>query len=506
MQDPVVDEILARCYKSTRFTCKTLFGDEFTAPFSGLHDKIFDLIDSGKTKIAIAAPRGIGKTTIARAVAKKGILFRDIPFIVYLSNSATLAEMQTENIKRDLLTNKSVRELFGSIKTSDVGEMEDSFSKLAWVAFGSTLVLPRGSGQQVRGLNWNGKRPRLVIIDDLEDAEEVRNPENRKKTKEWFFSDVLKTEDKYGEPTVFIYIDTIKHEDSLLQDLIDASEWTSVRLSICTENYESLDPNYMTTEEIKQEVEEHREKGLMDLFYMERMNLPISIEDAVFKEEYFRYFEDYGDELVIKTFTTDGKLVEEKISASRLLHVTMCDPAKTVQLHSAESAILTLACDRESHKIFIREVFNEKVRPDSLYDEMFRQVLKYKSMILGVEVTSLHQFISQPIENEMRVRGIYPQYVELNAVGKKEGRVATLAPLYKLGYMYHNKVNCGPIETQLRSFPRSKLWDVMDCEAYITKVMDELAYYFDPPDIGEDPESEYQEIDYDNPVENWRQI
>jgi len=127
-------------------------------------------------------------------------------------------------------------------------------------------------------------------------------------------------------------------------------------------------------------------------------------------------------------------------------------------------------------------------------------------MILGVEVTSLHQFISQPIENEMRVRDLHPTYIELQAVGKKEGRIANLAPLYKLGYMYHNKVNCGPLETQLRSFPRSRLWDVMDAAAYINKIMDELAYYFDPPDMGEDTEKEYGELDFEKPYENWRTL
>jgi len=262
----------------------------------------------------------------------------------------------------------------------------------------------------------------------------------------------------------------------------------------------------MTTEQIKQEVEEHRQKGLMDLFYMERMNLPISTEDAVFKEEYFRYFEDYGDELIVKTLTEKGEIVEEKISTSRLLHVTICDPAKTVQLHSDESAVVTIAVDRESHKIFVRAIENRRVRPDDLYNMMFGQVLRYNSMILGVEVTSLHQFVSQPIENEMRVRNIHPNYIELQATGKKEQRIAVLAPLYKLGYMYHNKHNCGPLETQLRSFPRSKMWDVMDATAYINKVMDELAYYFDPPDMGEDTEKEYEELDFDKPYEHWRTV
>ena len=502
----VVQKIMQEAFLDTSKMCKLFMEDTFSAPFSGLHRQIFDLIDSGQHKIAIAAPRGIGKTSIARAVAIKAILYRLQKFIVYVSNSATMAEMQTENIKRELLSNNTIKKLFGNIKVADESLFDDTFSKLAWVAFGNTFILPRGSGQQVRGINWASNRPGLIVIDDLEDKDEIRNEELRKKQREWFFSDLLKTEDKYGDPTTFIYIDTIKHEDSLLELLMGSDEWATIRLSICDDNYNTLDENYMTTEEIKEEVEQHREKGLMDLFYMERMNIPISLPDAVFKQEFFKYFEDRGDKLVIKTVIESGEVREEEIPTSRMLHVTLCDPAKTTQMHSAESAILTLAVDRSSRKIFIRDVFNAKVRPDALYDEMFRQVLFYDSRILAVEVTSLHQFISQPIENEMVVRGIHPTYIELNATGKKPERVATLAPLYKLGYMYHNKDNCGPVESQLSWFPRSKYWDVMDALAYITKVMDEYSYYFDPEDFGEDSEAEFAELAEHNeaPITNWR--
>jgi len=91
-------------------------------------------------------------------------------------------------------------------------------------------------------------------------------------------------------------------------------------------------------------------------------------------------------------------------------------------------------------------------------------------------------------------------------VGKKEERIATLAPLYKLGYIYHLKENCGPLESQLRWFPRSKLADVMDATAYITKIMDELDYYFDPPELGEDPEGEFEELKDDKLVSDWRLV
>jgi len=486
-----LEEILARCVVDIKMTCGIIFPDIFYADFSLLHQKIFDLINSGYKRIAIAAPRGIGKTSIARAVAMRAILFRMSNFIVYLSNSATSAEMQTENIKRDLLSNYNVKTLFGNIKEAigSDGSMDESFSKASWTAYGSTFILPRGAGQQVRGLNWNNKRPDLVIIDDLENKDEIKNPDNRAKLKSWFHSDLMKTEGKYSkEGSIFIYIDTIKHEDSLLVDLIDSPEWASIQLAICDENYKSFDTNYMTDTEVQAEVEEHRRLGTLDEFYMERMNIPISKEDAVFKAEYFKYFEDNGDELVVG---------EERIRTRELTHITLVDPARTVKLQSADSAVVTVAVHRKSGKIFVRDAVGKKFYPDQLYDEMFDQVKKYGSFILGIDTVGLSNFVMQPVDNECRLRNVHPLIMELPAKRSKEERVATLAPNYRRGYIYHSKVCCGKLEQQLLSFPRSKLWDVMDCFAYITWVMDAHGVYFDPPD-GVDgdvmPEEEFDEL------------
>lgn len=505
-----IQDLMVHCVADLRYTCGIIFPEIFYKEFSILHDQIFELINSGHKKIAIAAPRGIGKTSIARAMAMRAILFRLTHFIVYVSNSATSAETQTENMKRDLQTNKMVRQFFGDIKKTIKREndysTDESFSKQSWTAFGDIFVLPRGAGQQVRGLNWSNYRPGLMIIDDLEDKNEIRTKENRDKLKEWFYSDLLKTEDRYGDGCIFIYIDTIKHEDSLLVELLESPEWASIQLSICDDNYNTLDPNYMTTEEIKAEVEEHRRKGILDTFYMERRNIPVATEDASFKQENFKYFEDHKDKLIIPAYTDKhgNEFKKEEVRSSRLIHVTIVDPAKTTKMTSAESSIQTIAVDTNSRKIFVRYIFSERVTPDELYDEMFRQVLEFKSFLLGYEVTGLNEFIRQPIENQCRVRGIHPILVELSAKrgvnekGKVE-RIKTLVPNYNLGYMYHNKANCGGLEAQLMSFPRSKLWDIMDGLAYITYIMDKYAIYFDPDDsMGEDPETsedEYAELE-----------
>lgn len=64
MED-AIKQILAQCAVSTRMTALTFFPERFYMPFAEeVHGKIFDLIDGPEQKVAIAAPRGYGKTSI----------------------------------------------------------------------------------------------------------------------------------------------------------------------------------------------------------------------------------------------------------------------------------------------------------------------------------------------------------------------------------------------------------------------------------------------------------
>ncbi len=491
-----LDDVLALCHASTQVYAKTLHPEQFAAGWSTLHHQIFNLIDSGHRKVAIAAPRGMGKTTIARCVAQKAIGFRDVNFITYVSKSATFAEMQTENIKRELLSNNEVKSLFGSIKVNENPELEESFSKASWTAFGRTLVLPRGAGQQIRGLNWGGHRPQLIIIDDLEDKKEVKNPDNREFLKGWFFSDLMKSVNRYLNDWRVIYIDTIKHEDSLLQNLIDADDWHSLNLSLVDENFESLVPEYMTTEEVLAEKDAHEKSGMLDTFYMEYCNMPISTEDAVFKPEYINSYRETDPEFLLRL--RNGKIET----------VILADPAKSTKMHSADSAIVGVGIDAEAGRYYVRDVDAGKFHPDEFYDKIFNMAARLKSQVLGIEVTSLNEFITQPLKNEMFKRGgdAFLTLVELNAVKSKEERIASLAPLYRQGYIYHNINCCSGLEAQLFSFPRSARFDIMDALAYLVKMLEMGSRYFEVPEHNDDPLLEFKEIGISEEVltADWR--
>ena len=510
--DPAIQEILAQCSVSTRMVAKTLFPERFTLPFAeNIHGKIFDLIDSPSNKVAIAAPRGWGKTSIvALALMARWILFRHTGFICYINKSHDAASLQTENLRRELVTNRIIKAFFGDFKSRDVNqaEFDEVFSKKAWVAY-DTLVWPRGAGQQVRGVLFKNDRPGLIVIDDLEDAEKIENEEIRKGWYQWLYADVIKAVPRLHKNWKIVYIDTLKHEDSVLQKLLTSPEWESIRLEACDDNFKSTAPNFMSNEDVQKEWQQHVDAGKTDVFFRELRNLPISTKDSAFQQEHFKYY-NLPPERSIREGQDLTRLDVEIQNDRNIETVVILDPAKTVKIHSAESAIVGIGIDLSSAKVFIRDAISEKMYPDEIYDNLFGMGIRLGAKVLGIEETSLNEFIKQPIKNEMFRRGTFFELVWLKARGgmKKEMRVRELVPYYRGGYIYHNASNLGirKLEQQLLMFPRSALWDLMDCEAYLVEMLELGERYFSPKQDPNDIESEFKELDYEKPIENWRYV
>ena len=511
IEDPEVSKVLSLCSISTQVTASTFFPERFNIPFApAVHGKIFKLTDNSSNKVAIAAPRGWGKTsTVALALAARYILFNICEFVVYINMSFDAASLQSENLRRELTTNPIIKQYFGPIRARGVkrDEVDEAFSKKAWVAYG-TFLLPRGSGQQVRGVLFKNSRPGLIIIDDLEDPDTIESDDVRRKRKNWLYADVIKAIPRTNRNWKIVYIDTLKHEDSLMQHLLDAPDWDSIRLEACDDNFKSTAPNFMSDEDILKEWNEHSEAGMTDVFFRELRNLPISTKDAAFQESYFHYYgharEDQVKENDLKTY--DAEIAADKNTET----VIIVDPAKTVKLHSAESAIIAIGINATKAHLYVRDAVSEKFYPDQLYDAIFDMALRMNVRAIGIEETSLSEFIRQPMKNEMFRRGKFYELVWLKARGgmKKELRVKALVPYYRLGYIYHNRA-CATItklEAQLKMFPRSALWDLMDCLAYIIEMLEIGERYFLSDHDPDDAEAEFDELeqDYEDPIEDWR--
>ena len=520
--------IVANTVVSTASFGYTFFPKFFYASYHSLLRQMLEAMDSEHDKVAIFAPRGMGKTSWALYGYCARVLVNSLNrFLVYLSNSSTSAQRGTENLKKALIENKELQVIYGPMHPAVIPNengINNSFSAAAWSLANGSFICPRGAGQQVRGLQVyvNGEilRPDVILIDDLENSEEVQSPEMRLKLRTWFFGDLLKVESRYGKPAKIIYIDTMKHEDSIGTYLQDDPGWHVVVLSACDDELNTNAPEYMTNAQIRDEYERHVRSGMEDVFFREFCNKVVSTKNRTFKPENFRYFYEmpfnkigivmpeaataFKEKAALGVLTEvekekcradlftlkyGGIPISQQYVAGRVVgahNVIIVDPAKTQKTDSADTAIV-LVTVTELGFIFVRRTISGKFTPLDIYREIVQLCYEFNVFRIAVEVTGLASFITQPLIDYLRaskLEYLANTLVQLSAAKtKKNERIAWLAPLYQRHMIYHNLACYSKLEGQLKSFPAAKLVDLMDCLAWIVHLIGELEFVFSTPDI-----------------------
>ena len=478
-EDGTLVDIMSACYKDIGLYLRVFFPKRYFRPFGPDHKRVFEAFQNKEIKslkdrqILIVGQRGIGKTTVIRGLGCYTITFDEARYLLCLGSSQDNAERSSEGIKNMMVSSPMMKKLFGDLRPVN---RETDFSKLVWKirlpgATTGTIVVPKGVESAVRGLNYDegelSLRPDLILPDDLEKDEQQGSDLQRAKVKENFMAVVKQLVDRgrmdYApdeiKPWRIFYVGTLLGSDTLVEKLMVRDDWNVITAPICDENYKARWPEFANDEDVRQLREEFKDD--MDVFYREFMCLPMDPATATFKPDFFQYYDE----------------IELKTKLGNMVRFVLCDPAKTKKLESADSAVIAVAVDAENERIYVLDIDYGKMHPSELYDSIFTMVEKWGAQAYGVEVTSLYEFITQPLLTEQLRRGLFPEFIELQARGTKEDRIRQLQPLYKKGQIFHNKEKCGPLEQQLVTFPKPSRWDVMDAFAYITQMMEKCSIY-----------------------------
>lgn len=166
--------------------------------------------EKGETD-AIAAPRGEAKSTLVSQLFVLWCLVtgrKKYPVIVM--DSIDQAYPMLEAIKAELEFNPRLAmdfaEVVGQGRVWQAGTI---------VTRNDAKVQVAGSGKKLRGLRHGPYRPDLAVLDDIENDEQVRSPEQRDKLQSWLAKTVLPL-GAAGEKFDVVYIGTILHYDSVL--------------------------------------------------------------------------------------------------------------------------------------------------------------------------------------------------------------------------------------------------------------------------------------------------
>lgn len=515
LQQLEIEELLYKCRGSTKATAQYLFPEHFTRPFDDQHNRLFNVLDEAsydeevykerglkQSKTVIAAPRGIGKTTITGVpYAGRHALFGLARYIVFVGASIASAIEQTETLKQELTDNPIIHEIFGDIRAEmfaqDRWDIKVGVHPITGKYHHRCRILPMGPGGKVRGRKHGRFRPDLIIIDDLENDENVDSEDQRKKQEDWLYAAVLNSIDRSKDFKV-VMVGTILHENSVLSRLLGeykgegssktqvfmngVSGWDKLLLRICDIDYNTLWPNYISTKQIANIIQEHRDRDAMSQFAREYMNQAVADEDRVFKSSMFRYYTDD---------------IAELNNDRSVINIVSLDPARSHEKGCCRTAISVVGISLPTRSWYIRWIVCEHLRVDEIYDTAVTLIRRYNCKAAALEVTGLKEHLTGPWYNRLYVEGFAGLLtIEVSPRDKKERRANGLLPYYRNGYIHHNSnsPNIDKYEDYLQQWPRPAAWDEIDTISQIVAALEKEQAYFAPPEYDDNDETVYKAL------------
>lgn len=241
--------------------------------------------------VGIAAPRGHAKSTaLTHDFALATVCFRVEPHVLVVSATEELALAHLGDIAKELRDNDDLRAEFRIDKF-----LVDSKSEIVlkckpdaeYPSGYEFRLLARGAGQKLRGLKWNGRRPGLILCDDMEEDEQVENFDRRAKFRKWVMRALL----PLGRRNCKIrWHGTILHEDAMLSRLMKDKTWVT-RLYKAHEGFddfsEILWPEMWSEARLRAVRQGYIEQGDPAGYSQEYLNDPFDNTEAFLRKDDF---------------------------------------------------------------------------------------------------------------------------------------------------------------------------------------------------------------------------
>lgn len=458
------------------------------------HREWWELCCSDNRFVAIAAPRGHAKSTaITLAYGLSCLLFRERAFALVVSDTESQAVMFLGAIKQELQENVDIIELFG-LKKNEKGEVDfvkDTETDII-VEFEDGhrfRIVAKGSEQKLRGLLWSGKRPDLILCDDMENDELVMNQDRREKFSKWFYGALLPCRSDRG---VVRMVGTILHMDSLLENLMpktylkttveeelkiystQRSMWKSVKYKAHNPDFsEILWPEKKSKEELQALRRDHTEKGISEVYSREYLNIPIDESTAYFKK---------GDFLPVTA--EDAKC--------KLLYYLTCDLAIS-QKERADYSVFMVSGVDENKKIQVRNVIRERMDGREIVDTLIALQKVYDFEAVGIEEGQISKAIGPFLREAMVATGIYLSLLPLKHMGvdKIQRARSIQARVRAHGVRFDRNADWYQVfEDECTRFPKDKHDDQVDAFSYLGLMLDNL---IEAPTLKEMDEDNYRD-------------
>ena len=464
----LIEKCLAECKRDLMAFFYVFFENHKRLATPKFHLEMLDAT-LGARFLAVASPRESAKSTMLVFVKPfHDIIFKKRRFILIISNTFKKAAMSLDTMKKELAENKLLNDLCPGIVIEKDAEGDSEFRHPDGF---TTKVLCRGVDQigSVRGVKFGAYRPDLIIGDDIEDDELVKNPIRRTELQQLFDEALLPAGEK--DLCQYIVVGTILHDDSLLSKLISKDrylDWKKLFFKARQDNNLSLWPEKWSEEWLNE-----LEKNNPTVFAKEYQNDPVAGRNAKFRREDFRVWkQESGDYFLYNEY---GEVVSRG-ELSSCVPAIACDLAWKEKRESDSGVILPGYLTPNS-EILIEEYINAKgLKPTDVAEHIFVMVEKLekatgKKPTIGFEKAMLENVTEWFLKQEMRKRNIFLITKPLVWDSDKVTRIETrLLSRYIQHVIFHRK-GMGDLEHQLERFPHGAHDDLIDAEQGLVQLL-----------------------------------
>lgn len=442
------------------------------------HREINDIISdvsavNKNAKTAVAAPRSHAKSTyLSKGFPVHEICYRLRSYIIIISETPAVSGPNLEWIANQLKFNEKLREDFGPLLSENKQEnpKDNSEEFIAWEVKGEkrrqiAKVQAASTGQALRGRNWNGKRPDLIICDDLEDAKtNAATAEQRAKLREWFNSVVIPLGDPKGEKTAIVYMGTTVHFDALLMQILYKRSDFTTKVYRAVIDYPVNMSLWDECQKIYQDFENPKRLDDAEAFYAEHYDEMNEGANVLWSEsqtiwKLMRWKWDNGS----KAFNTEyqnNPIDEESMifNPAEFTYWNVIDPNKffsrerfTISMgvdfamgkqRGDYSAIVTVATDRETGVDYVIDAYGARIKPDQFIEEIARRVERYVPDVIGAEAVAAQEFFVDTLKERLQYTG-YPAHSRIRKIyqrSRKELRIEAMLPDIESGKLrFHSK-------------------------------------------------------------------
>lgn len=340
-----------------------------------------------------------------------------------------------------------------------------------------------GAGEDPRGYTSNegGKRPTLIVADDILSREKAKSKEQREKLKEWWYSDLEPALHVKGE---IVLIGTPLHNEDLLSEAIASGEYSYIKVPILI-NGQSAWPDRKPLEWILQKKQALFSRGMHKTWNNEYMILPQGDEDQLFHPDLFRYFSRLEYEVSEEYLEMGNAKEHKKIHIRKPTHIVLEDGEKialedcvkftTMDLATESgrdrSAIVTCAYDSNGN-MYVVDITSGYWSPFEKSLMALKVYKEFKPIRFGIEKAGAQNDFFYTMDVAIKESKTFIPVEALSHKGvAKNIRISNLHPLFAAGKVWFNRddVSTVLVESELTTFQ-------IDIESAKDDLADALAY------------------------------